>query len=93
MNRYVEESADQGEVELIETRLLARADQQRSTPTRASLGRLAADPRRRPEHPRRPPLAYRDIRSAFGDMAIAKIDSLIVERCYAELRHCRRLCK
>jgi hypothetical protein len=74
-NRYAEGSAtDKRVVGLIETRLLARVDQQRSTPTRAWLIETT-------------------IRPAFGDVAIAKIDSLIVERCYAELRHCRRLCK
>ena len=40
-DRYVTEATtDPREVERIETRLLAQVDQQRSTPTKASLGRL-----------------------------------------------------
>ncbi|NYE71904.1 tyrosine-type recombinase/integrase [Microlunatus parietis] len=97
-DRYLTASTtDEREVEKIKTRLLAEVDQQRSTPTKAALGHLLDSWLDVHDADETTIDGYRYlvktvIKPALGDVPIAKIDSLVLERFYAELRKCRRRC-
>ncbi len=97
-DRYLTESTtDPAEVEKIKTKLTAAVDQQRSTPTKASLGHLLDSWLRVHDAEETTIDGYRNlaetiIKPALGDVPITKVDALVLERFYAELRQCRRRC-